>query len=288
MIYDNWKTPPAFDTESWNLTLRDSNKVILSKDMRLANYTGTSLSLRIDRSIKILDQRAIVSRIGISGNDSLHIIGYETENLLTNTGEKGWTTTTGMPCIWMLDMFKPSTRTVIVLPFAYERGEKFGMVATTSYFGQIPPERLKHTDSLLFFKADGKSRGKLGILPKKAKGIAGSYDPENGALTIILFDVERASRYLNQEWNITKPPFSGDAVNAYNDGPLANGTQMGPFYEMESVSPAAFLKSKEALLHRHSVFHFSGSERELNRVSVKLLDISLDNIQKMFADGKTP
>ena len=53
--------------------------------------------------------------------------------------------------------------------------------------------------------------------------------------------------YLNQEWNIIKPPFSGDAVNAYNDGPLADGSQMGPFYEIETVSPAAFLKPGESI-----------------------------------------
>jgi len=35
-------------------------------------------------------------------------------------------------------------------------------VATCNYFGQIPP--LKHTD-MLYFKADGKSRGKLGVGP---------------------------------------------------------------------------------------------------------------------------
>jgi len=288
MIYDNWRTPPAFDTEGWNLSQRDSNKITLSKDMNLTNYSGNRLSLRVDRGIKILNHQDIENCFGFHNNDSLRIVGYETENLLTNTGEQAWTVTNGMPCIWILDMFKPSSRTLIILPFEYARGENFDQVATTNYFGQIPPERLKHNDSMLFLRADGNSRGKLGIQPKKAKPLAGSYDPENSVLTIILFDLERTSRYLNQEWNIEKPPFSGDAVNAYNDGPLTNGTQMGPFYEMESVSPAAFLKSKETLLHKHSVFHFSGSAVELNKVAVKLLGISLDSLQKIFTDGEKP
>ena len=50
--------------------------------------------------------------------------------------------------------------------------------------------------------------------------------------------METDAAYLNQEWNLDGDPFIGDAVNAYNDGPLEDGSQMGPFYELESVSPA--------------------------------------------------
>ena len=76
-----------------------------------------------------------------------------------------------------------------------------------------------------------------------------------------------------------KPPFSGDAVNAYNDGPLSNGGQLGPFYELESVSPAAFLKPHTSLIHRHSVLHFSGDEKSLNTIAQKTLGVSIDQIK---------
>ena len=98
----------------------------------------------------------------------------------------------------------------------------------------------------------------------------------------MVFDLDTSSRYLNQEWNTLKPSFSGDAVNAYNDGPLADGTQMGPFYEIESVSPAAFLKPGESLSHRHAVFHFTGDEKGLDPIAKKLLGVSLAEIQKEF------
>jgi hypothetical protein len=210
-------------------------------------------------------------------------VGYETDNLLTNQGSREWTASTGMPCIWILDMFKPSPATVIIVPFQYSPGQEFAKTATTGYFGEIPDARIWHNDSLLVFKADGRSRGKLGIVADKAKNIAGSYDAIHKVLTIIMFEVETRARYLNQEWNTTKPSFSGDAVNAYNDGPLADGKQMGPFYEIESVSPAAFLKPNETLTHRHSVFHFTGNEPGLNEISIKLLGISLEKMNAVFS-----
>ena len=127
-----------------------------------------------------------------------------------------------------------------------------------------------------------KSRGKLGLMPQRAKPIAGSWDSENTILTIIQFDLDPNGKYLNQEWSTDKPAFSGDAVNAYNDGPLEDGTQMGPFYELESVSPAAFLKPGESLQHNQSVFHFTGSKDKLNEIAIKLLGVSLSEIESVF------
>jgi hypothetical protein len=282
MQFENWRTPSAVDTESWNVLSKSNNAVALQKNMRLINYHGTELILTVDRTIKILNRQQILDRIGLMLDSTVRSVGYETNNIISNKGEKEWTESTGMPCIWLLDMFKPSPATVIVIPFNNPTGDSFSNVATTNYFGEISADRLKYTGNILFFKADGKSRGKLGIRPGKAKPVAGSYDTTNKVLTIILFGLESGARYLNQEWNTTKPAFSGDAVNAYNDGPLADGTQMGPFYEIESVSPAAFLKPNQSLTHHHSVFHFTGEEEGLDQIAQKLLGVSLETIKKKF------
>lgn len=282
MVFENWKTPAAFDTEAWKVISKTGGSVHLQKEMELTNYKGTALKLLADRNIKILSREQINSRIGLTLNDSVSVVGYETDNSITNKGSAAWTETSGMPCIWMLDMFKPSPETVIVVPFKNEPGDSFDKIVTSNYFGQIPGDRLKHNDNTLFFKADGKSRGKLGIRPDKAGPIAGSYDSKMNVLTIAIFQTDGKARYLNQEWNTTKAPFSGDAANAYNDGPLADGSQMGPFYEIESVSPAAFLKPEESLSHNHAVFHFSGSEKGLDGIARKLLGVSLADIKKIF------
>ncbi len=282
MIFENWKTPAPFDTESWNVVNKNGQSVSMRKNMQLTNYKGTHLDLSVERSVKILGNAEVEQKLGINLDTSVKAVGYQTENTITNKGNSAWTEATGMPCIWMLDMFTPSPATVIVVPYKNLSGTPFNKVVTSDYFGQIPPDRLKHTDDRLFLKADGKSRGKLGVVPGFAKKIAGSYDPQHKVLTIINYDLDSSAKYLNQEWNTTKPTFSGDAVNAYNDGPLAYGSQMGPFYEMESVSPAAFLKPEESLSHNHAVFHFTGDEEGLDAIAKKLLGVSLQDIQKEF------
>jgi hypothetical protein len=155
-----------------------------------------------------------------------------------------------------------------LLPITLDRSLPTGLpIRTTSYY----------------FKADGKSRGKLGITPKRAMPVIGSYDAENNVLTIAKFDIDNNRQcYLNQEWRTDREPLSGDAVNAYNDGPLADGSQMGPFYEIESVSPAAFLKPGGKLKHAHKVFHFTGDKAELNTIAQKVLGVTLAEVEAVF------
>jgi hypothetical protein len=275
MEFANWKTPAPFDTEAWDVVSHSDQAVDLRKDMQLVNYAGTRLSLSVDRQISILSRASIDSLLALALDSSVAAVGYSTVNTLTNTGGQPWTEATGMPCMWLLDMFPPSPSTTIIIPYEVGDGSK---PATTDYFGEIPADRLHFDNGTLLFKADGKSRGKLGIHPLRAKPVAGSYDASRHVLTIIAFDVAGGERYLNQEWNTTKPPFSGDAVNAYNDGPLATGGQMGPFYELESVSPAAFLAPGGKQVHRHGVYHFMGKKEKLDEISKQVLGVGLTGL----------
>jgi hypothetical protein len=281
MDFDHWKTPAAFDTEAWNVISQNRQQVSLQKNMDLVNYAGSTLQITVDRVISILARDQMFSQLNLEPDAAVKAVGYEARNKITNAGKMAWTEKTGMPCIWMLDMFNPSEKTVILIP--YQRpADTASKIATTNYFGEIPADRLKHKDGMLYFKADGKSRGKLGLDPTRATRFIGSYDALHQILTIAHFDLDPSAKFLNQEWNTEKPPFSGDAVNAYNDGPLADGSQMGPFYEMESVSPAAWLKPGESLEHQHSVFHFTGPESALDKITESVFHISIDEIKSAF------
>ena len=156
-------------------------------------------------------------------------------------------------------------------------------MVTSDYFGEIPADRLiDDNNGTLYFKTDGKSRGKLGMNAKRTKAIAGNYDPIAKRLTVVTFDVNPSATYLNQEWNPKRNPLVGDALNAYNDGPLEDGSIMGPFLELESCSPAAFLKPGESLSHNHNVFHFVGNEAALSAISEKLLGVNLNQVKNAF------
>ena len=278
MTFDNWKTPAAFDSEAWKLVGKSARSVRMEKEMKLKNYADRHFKLKAERKVSLLDANGIEKSLGIH-TDGLKVVGYRTDNSITNTGEDAWTKSTGAPCIWILDMFTPSPETTIVIPY---KTDAEGKVANTDYFGQISDDRVTINEGQLYFNADGRSRGKLGLPPQRANNVAGSYDATNQQLTIVQFDIDPGGTYLNQEWNTEAEPFSGDAINAYNDGPLEDGSQMGPFYELESVSPAALLQPGETLEHTHSVFHLTGNENDLDAVSTSIFGIGIDKINETF------
>jgi hypothetical protein len=85
---------------------------------------------------------------------------------------------------------------------------------------------------------------------------------------------------VNSLWKLQDNPFAGDAANSYNDGPPSPGAKpLGPFFELESSSPAAALAPNESLSHVHRTIHVVGSEESLDNVSRATLGVSLEEIR---------
>ncbi len=271
--FDHWQTPALIDTEAFELVSSDSLQATYQKKSSITNNSGFTFDLEIQRKIQLLDSVSLASELGFFR--SVNFVAYQTENSVRNIGTKDWKKETGLLSIWILGMFNPSDHTMIVLP--HDEETENGKV-TTDYFGTIPAERLQQKSNFISMKADGKYRGKLGIAPGIAKNVAGSYDADNHILTIVKFDLDKNADYVNSKWEQQKFPYRGDAVNAYNDGPLADGSQLGPFYEIESSSPARELKVGENVTHKSITIHLEGDESKLNEIAKTVLGVSLLNI----------
>jgi len=66
---------------------------------------------------------------------------------------------------------------------------------------------------------------------------------------------------------------------AYNDGPMAPGKPpLGPFYELETSSPALELAPKASYTHTHRTVHLHGSVGELDAIAEKLFGVKTDEM----------
>jgi hypothetical protein len=281
--FSNWFVPAELDRVSFDLVSKSKVQASFKKEFRLVNYSGTVLNIGIDRTITLLDRKAIDKSLGMVLPDSIGSVAYQSENILNNLGKNAWTKETGMLSIWMLSMLNPSPEVTIFIPYIIGDKNKQGTIVHDDYFGKVPSDRLIIENGIIYFKADGKYRSKIGIPPQRASAFSGSYDASRGALTLLWCDLPKGrTDYVNSKWEIQKDPFSGDAINAYNDGPVEDGTQMGPFYELESSSPAADLKPGKKLTHIQQIFHFTGNETELSKITEKIFGVSLNEIVKKF------
>ena len=281
---EHWFTPAPVDTEPFELVSKSQNRAILKKDMQLENYSRTVFNLRVDREVRILGEGEAVTVMGITPAKKVKMVAFESTNKVTNTGEKAWEKETGLLSIWILGMFNPSPATTITIPFKAGPENKLGAAVNDSYFGKVPADRLIVKDGVLFFSGDGQYRSKIGLSPLRAKPILGSYDAVNQVLTIVQYNKPRgAMDYVNSMWELQDEPYKGDTVNSYNDGPPEPGAKpLGPFYEMETSSPAAALKPGEAISHVHRTFHMQGSEADLDPIARAMLGVTLEEIKSAF------
>jgi hypothetical protein len=275
--FENWRVPPFIDTEAFQIKSSDKSHVAYTHETSLENYAGERFDLEISRTVSLLNRSDLEDKLEGEIPASIKWVGYQTTNELKNKGSNAWSQQKGQPSIWLLGMFTPSEETVAIIPF--HKTTDYQSHITDSYFGSIPADRLSIVDSVLLLKCDGKHRSKLGLSPQITKPIAGSFDFKKNVLTLILFPVDPAGHYVNSKWEFQKNPFQGDAVNAYNDGPLADGTQMGPFYELESSSQALSLKPGESHTYQQVTCHFEGDFLSLNELAIRWLGIDLKSVR---------
>lgn len=270
--FEHWQTPALIDTVRFKVVSQEKSRATFTQTATLYNHSGTRFDIGIDRTVRVLSRPQISRLLEVNTLAGLKVVGYETENTLRNVGAD-WQKDRGVLGIWILGMFNPSPQTTIIAPFTKERSNTVQL--TDNYFGTIPPNRLRVRDSVVLLRADGKFRSKIGIAPASARPMAGSYDPKKGILTLVQFDLNPTGDYLKSAWELHKQPYKGDALNAYNDGPLADGGQMGPFYELESSSPVRPLKRGETLVHHHRTFHVEGNRDALQRLARTVLGVDL-------------
>jgi hypothetical protein len=276
----HWKVPAALDTEPYPVESQAVDRVSFLKRMAVANHAGTRFELELHRTVRLLPAAEAARELALKDLGGLDVVAYESENRITNVGTAPWRRETGLPSVWILGMFKPSPTTTIVVPFRPGPETRLGPIVNDAYFGKVPPDRLVVRERVLFFKGDGERRSKIGVSAARAPSILGSYDTVEGVLTLVQFErPEGARAYVNSMWEQQKDPYGGDVVNSYNDGPPAPGARpLGPFYELETSSPAAALAPGAALVHRHRTVHLVGDRERLDAAARATLGVGLDEI----------
>jgi hypothetical protein len=276
---EQWQVPEPIDWGGWPVTRQGPRDVAFSQSMSLTNYARFRFDLRVDRTIRLLNRADVITHLG-GDPGNVDVVGYESDNVITNTGPEAWRPESGLMSIWVLGMLRPGPRTTVVVPYRPGPESELGPIVNDAYFGAQPADRLRIGTTAVFFRGDGSHRGKIGIARPRARDVGGSYDPDRRLLTIVRFTLPDARHgYVNSMWAQQDKPYAGDVINSYNDGPLGPGQPpLGPFYEIESSSPAAALEPSRSLRHVHRTIHVQGNGSALDAISRRVLGVSLDEI----------
>lgn len=279
-VYENWQVPAVIDTEGYQVVSSDDRGVTFQKEAVLENASGAEFWVGIARTVSLLSAEEASALFNIDIPDELKVVAYQTDNTITNRGDHAWTKETGLLSIWLLSMFNPAPGTTVFIPF---RQDAEGVVVNDEYFGKVPADRLMVDNGMVYFRIDGKYRSKIGIPPERSRELCGSFDSENNVLTLLWCSLPDEPRcYVNSRWGEQDDPYRGDVVNSYNDGPVEDGSIMGPFYEIETSSPAAALGPDESMKHTQRIIHLEGNKEKLDQIVRRLFGIALSEIDNKF------
>ncbi len=168
---EHWQVPEPIDWGAWPVTGQSGQQVTFAEPMTVRNASGTAFSLRVDRTIRLLDRAGAVQALGVEPGPGTDAVAFESDNQITNTGTRAWTKKDGLVSIWIIGMLRPTPETTIVVPFKKGPDRTLGPALNDAYFGVPPADRLKIGDGVAFFRADGKSRGKIGVPEPRARDV---------------------------------------------------------------------------------------------------------------------
>jgi len=293
---EHWFTPPAFNEGAWPVVSKPEDPFCrMHMPMKLQNTAGARFEVEVERTVRLLKKEDLAQLFGpeaarLMAADGIQWVGYETMNVLTNKGEP-MSKQKGLISIWIAGMMNAGPQTVVIVPYKAGPESVLGPVVETSYFGVIPPDRVKITPQAVLFLADANYRSKIGTSQRRARNVAGSIDFQNQVLTLVHFsmpDNPAEHAYMCNLWGEHKgSSYEGDVFNSYTDGPPGEGKpQMGKFYELESLSPAAELQPGESLRHAHRTIHIQADLKTLVPIARQVLGVDLEEVRTLMFGQK--
>ena len=72
-------------------------------------------------------------------------------------------------------------------------------------------------------------------------------------------------------------------IHSYNDGPTEpGGDQLGPFYELETSSPALPLEPGQSITHVSDTIHFDCCPKTLGPIAETVFGVTIEEIEQAF------
>ena len=128
--------PAVIDSIPYDVAQSDKSKAVFTQKATLTNYSGTIFNINIERSVSLLSRQAAETKINAAIPEGVHMVAFETENKITNSGDRDWSKDKGVLSIWLLGMFTPSAKTTVIIPFQGVPGAR--SFITDNYFGTVP------------------------------------------------------------------------------------------------------------------------------------------------------
>ncbi|WP_066631466.1 DUF6786 family protein [Labilibacter marinus] len=270
-IVPNIKISPQLNTQAFLELERTEHSITYGNKMEIRNANHFIFKLDAQRKITLKTRDTIKKDLSINLDKNISHVAFSIESQIKNLNQEQWTKEKGLLSIWDISCIIPSPKSMVIIPC------RNNIKAATTYFTNLNDERIQVKNGTVFYKADAQYMNKIGIQPEFCTNTFGSYSPEFNLLTIVKYNFEDDSIYVNSLWN-HQEPYKGDVINVFNGEVNPAEDRNWPFYELETSSSSKELMPNDSLYHSHTVYHFEGNKEALSKISKDVLGVSLNDI----------
>jgi hypothetical protein len=278
----NYQVPPALNATRFNVVERsaDRKSVTSAATMTLVNQIGAEFQVRIEQKVECAETcpyLAVAER-------QASFVGFRTLTTIENIGRVAWNKEAGPLALWTIGQFPAREGTVAMMPFRSGPGSEVGKPLTTEYFKLFGPDpsplrrpycRVK--EGVVLLKADGSVEKKFEVPASRALNRLGSIDHAAASMTIVDYDDLQPDReYVKSFPQPYEDPCQGGGAMSVM---LLNSHPPEPAcHELETCSPALYLKPGEKRTHGSCTYHLKADEQALAEVCKKYFNANLESV----------
>lgn len=263
LTFENWYVNNDQSIPQLAVQVHKADHVVTAGEFHVPNLRGNMFDIAIEQDMKLLTKSQ--SRFGLDTPKNSLFVGFERVTSFTNIGKATWSEAYGFAMIWFLLMLRSSDAMYVLVPFKDGKGPE--VIDYEFDNGPIPAERLmvRREKKYILFNADGYVRGKIGQTPDRATGVMYAVDLERGTLTVLKYDVDTKTPYLDNRWTQEAHSSGGDVMDSYNNH-ADSPTLPGRLFELEAVSPRLALAPGQKASMRTVTGFFHGDREMINSV----------------------
>src|SRR5262245_37604078 len=97
---DHWQVPEPIDWGGWAVARQSSTEVRFQKRMSLVNYAATSMTIDVNRTVRLLSRDDFGTAFGESPGSDVRSVEFESSNTVTNAGTAPWRPESGLVSVW--------------------------------------------------------------------------------------------------------------------------------------------------------------------------------------------
>lgn len=269
---ENMRAPHDLSNMKFDEKSRSQRAITSVGKMKIKNDHDYTFSIGIERTVSILSKEEIEKNLNVNLEDASYV-GFQAETVMTNLDSIQWSKETGLLSLWELGCMSSSPDNRVIIPLTTHTD------SITEYFTKTTEDRMQIKNGVVFYKADASGLNKIGTPPQFTKNVMGSYSPDNHLLNIVTFSFPNDGVFINSQPE-NNTPYNGDVINIFNGNVDATLEQNWPFYEFESSSSAKELGANESISHTQTTYHIEGDLDTLNKISIKVLGVNLNDIPK--------